>query len=94
MPLNKVSVYKALSKKSASIFYVTDETSIKQAVSEMDRQRIVSVLVKKGRSIFGIFTKCDVLTRVLSAERDLKVTQVREVMAECIQRNLVYCILV
>ena len=94
MPLNKVSVYKALSKKSASIFYVTDETSIKQAVSEIDRQRIVSVVVKKGRSICGIFTERGVLTRVLSAGRDSKVTQVREVMAECIQRNLVYCILV
>jgi len=92
MPLNKVSVSKALSEKSASIFYVTEETSIKQAVSEMNRQRIVSVVVKKGRSICGIFTERGVLTRVLSAGRDLKVTQVREVMAECIQRNLVYCI--
>ena len=92
MPLNKVSVFKALSEKSASIFYVTEETSIKQAVSEMNRQRIVSVVVKKGRSICGIFTERGVLTRVLSAGRDSKVTQVREVMAECIQRNLVYCI--
>ena len=92
MPLNKVSVSKALSEKSASIFYVTEKTSIKQAVSEMNRQRIVSVVVKKGRSICGIFTERGVLTRVLSAGRDSKVTQVREVMAECIQRNLVYCI--
>ena len=88
MPLNKVSVFKALSEKSASIFYVTDKTSIKQAVSEMNRQRIVSVVVKKGRSICGIFTERGVLTRVLSAGRDSKVTQVREVMAECIQRNV------
>ena len=71
---------------------MTEETSIKQAVSEMKRQRIVSVVVKKGRSICGIFTERGVLTRVLSAGRDSKVTQVREVMAECIQRNLVYCI--
>ena len=92
MPLNKVSVSKALSEKSASIFYVTEETSIKQAVSEMNRQRIVSVVVKKGRSICGILTELGVLTRILSAGRDLKVTHVREVMAECIQRNLVYCI--
>ena len=94
MPLNKVSVSKALSEKSASIFYVTEKTSIKQAVSEMNRQRIVSVVIKKGRSICGIFTERGVLTRVLSAGRDLKVIQVREVMTECIQRNLVYCILV
>ena len=92
MPLNKVSVSRLLSEKSASIFYVTEETSIEQAVSQMNRQRIVSVVVKKGRSICGIFTERGVLTRVLSVGRDLKVIQVREVMAECIQRNLVYCI--
>ena len=62
MPLNKVSVSKALSEK--------------------------------GRSICGILTERGVLTRVLSAGRDSKATQVREVMTECIQRNLVYCILV
>ena len=92
MPLNKVSVSKALSEKSASIFYVTEETSIEQAVSEMNRQSIVSVVVKIGRFICGIFTERGVLTRVLSVGQDLKVTQVREVMTECIQRNLVYCI--
>ena len=92
MPLNKVSVSKLLSEKSASIFYVTEETSIEQVVSEMNRQRIVSVVVKKSRSICGIFTERGVLTRVLSAGRDLKVTQLCEVMTECIQRNLVYCI--
>ena len=92
MPLNKVSVSRLLSDKSASIFYVTEETSIEQAVSEMNRQRIVSVVIKKGRSICGIFTERGVLTRVLTVGRDSKATQVREVMTECIQRNLVYCI--
>ena len=92
MPLNKTSVSKALSEKSASIFYVTEETSIEQAVSEMNQQRIVSVVVKKGRSICGIFTELGVLTRILSAGRDLKATQVREVMTGCIQRNLPYFI--
>ena len=92
MPLNKVFVSRLLSEKSASIFYVTDKTSIEQAVSEMNRQRIVSVVIKKGCSICGIFTERGVLTRVLTAGRDSKATQVREVMTECIQRNLVYCI--
>ena len=94
MPQNKVSVSRLLSEKSASIFYVSEETSIEQAISEIIRQCIVSVVIKKGRSICGIFTEHCVLTRVLSAGRDLKVTQVREVMTECIQRNLVYCILI
>ena len=73
---------------------MTDETSIKQAVSEMNRQCTVSVVVKKGRSICGIFTERGVLTRVLSAGRDFKVTQLRNIVAECIQLNLGYCILV
>jgi signal-transduction protein with cAMP-binding, CBS, and nucleotidyltransferase domain len=92
MPLNKVSVSRALSEKSASIFNVTEETSIEQAVSEMNRQRIVSVVIKKGRSICGIFTERGVLTRLLIAGQDLKATRVREVMTECIQRNLPYFI--
>ena len=67
MPLNKVSVSRLLSEKSASIFYVTEETSIEQAVSQMKRQRIVSIVIKKGRSICCIFTELGVLTRILSA---------------------------
>ena len=94
MPLNKSSLSRLLSKKSNSIFYVIEETSIGKAVSVMNRQSILSVVVKIGRFICGIFTERGVLTRVLTAGRDLKATQVREVMTECIQRNLVYCILV
>ena len=70
MPLNKVSVSRLLSEKSASIFYLTEETSIEQAVSEMNRQRTVS------------------------GGLDSKTARVSKVMTECIQRNLVYCILV
>ncbi|MCH2073602.1 MAG: hypothetical protein MK130_01885 [Puniceicoccaceae bacterium] len=82
MPQNIVSVSRLLSEKSASIFYVSEETFIEQAISEIYRQCIVSVVIKKGRSICGIFTERGVLTRVLSAGRDLKATQVREVMTE------------
>ena len=43
MPLNKVSVSRLLNEKSASIFYLTVETSIEQTVSGMNQQSIVSV---------------------------------------------------
>ena len=92
MPLNKVSVSRLLSKKSASIFYLTEETSIEQAVYEINRQCIVSVFIKKGRFICGIFTERGVLTRVLSAGRDLRATWVREVITACIQRKYPYFI--
>ena len=58
----------------------------------LNKASVSRLLSEKGRSICGILTERGVLTRVLSAGQDLKVTRVREVMAECIQRNLVYCI--
>ena len=58
----------------------------------LNKASVSRLLSEKGRSICGIFTERGVLTRVLSVGRDSKVIQVREVMAECIQRNLVYCI--
>ena len=92
MPIKKVSVSRFVSEKSASIFSLTEETFIEQAVSEMNRQRIVSVVVKKGHSICGIFIERGFLTRVIFAGRDLRVTRVREVITECIQRNYYYFI--
>jgi len=62
-----------------------EETSVDQAVAEMNRQRIGSVVVKRGDSVRGIFTERDVLMRVVSAGRDPKSTLVREVMTESYQ---------
>ena len=92
MPLNKASISRLLSEKCASIFCVTEETSIEQAVSEMNRHRKGSIVVKKGSSVCGIFTKRDVLTRVVFAGPDPKATQVRELMSESFYLNLPYYI--
>lgn len=56
------------------------------AVSEMNRQRIGSILVKKAGSVCGVFTERDVLTRIVSAERDPQSTLVGEVMTKNFQR--------
>jgi CBS domain-containing protein len=85
MPLNKVAVSILLSEKSSSVCCVTEESTVHQAVSEMNRQRIGSVVVKKGAAVRGIFTERDVLTRVVSAGREPKATLVREVMTESFQ---------
>lgn len=85
MALNKVSVSILLSEKSSSVYCVTEETTVDQAVSEMNRQRVGSILVKKGDAVRGIFTERDVLTRVVSGGRDPKTTLVREVMTESYQ---------
>ena len=67
MPINKVSVSRLLGEKTAPIFSVTEERTIEQAISEMNSQRVGSIVVKKGSSICGIFTEFDVLIRVASA---------------------------
>jgi len=85
MPLSKVSVSILLSEKSSSVFCVTEDTSIDQAVAEMNRQRVGSIVVKKNDLVTGIFTERDILTRVVSAGRDPKNTFVREVMTESYQ---------
>jgi CBS domain-containing protein len=85
MPLNKVSVSILLSEKSSSVFCVAEDMTIDYAVSEMNRQRIGSIVVKKNDQVCGIFTERDILTRVVSAGRDPKSTLVREVMTESYQ---------
>lgn len=85
MPLNKVSVSVLLSEKSSSVYCVTEETSVNHAVSEMNRQRVGSILVKRGDLVCGIFTERDVLTRVISEGRDPQKTLIRDVMTESFQ---------
>jgi CBS domain-containing protein len=48
----------------------------------MNRQRIGSIIVKEGDGVVGMFTERDVLTRVVAAGRDSKVTAVRDVMTK------------
>lgn len=85
MPLNKVPVTLLLSEKSASVYCIPEESTVEQAVSEMNRHRIGSVVIKKGDLVSGIFTERDVLTRIVSAGRDSKATSVREVMTRNFQ---------
>lgn len=80
MPLNKVCVTILLSEKSPSVYCIAIDSTVDAAVSEMNRQRVGSVLVKDSDRVVGIFTERDVLTRVVAAGRDPKATAVREVM--------------
>ncbi|MEN8663245.1 MAG: CBS domain-containing protein [Lentimonas sp.] len=80
MPLNKVSVTTILGEKSSSLYTILVDSTVENAVSEMNRQRIGSVMVKDGDVCVGIFTERDVLTRVVSADRDPKTTPLSDVM--------------
>ncbi|MFQ3224022.1 MAG: CBS domain-containing protein [Lentimonas sp.] len=80
MPLNKVSVTILLKEKSSSVYCIAADSTVDAAVSEMNRQRVGSILVQEGARVVGIFTERDVLTRVVAAGRDPTTTTVREVM--------------
>ena len=80
MPLNKVSVTILLKEKSTSVYCIAPDSTVDAAVSEMNRQRIGSIIVKDADEVVGIFTERDVLTRVVAAGRDPKASTVREVM--------------
>ena len=80
MPLNKVSVTILLKEKSTSVYCIAVDSTVDAAVSEMNRQRVGSIVVKDGDKVAGIFTERDVLTRIVAAGRDPKATAVKEVM--------------
>ena len=54
--------------------------SVADAVAEMNRHRVGSVLVLDGGRLVGIFTERDVLRRVVGATVDPKRTLVADVM--------------
>ena len=82
MPLNKVLVTILLGEKRSSVYCISVDATVDVAVSEMNRQRIGSIIVKEGDGVVGMFTERDVLTRVVAAGRDSKATAVRDVMTK------------
>ena len=73
-------VAEILAAKGGAVHRTSPETSAYDAVAEMVRQSVGSVLVTEGDAIVGIFTERDYLRRVLLEDRDPRATRVREVM--------------
>jgi CBS domain-containing protein len=69
-----------LESKTTTVFSVPVTVTVSEAVQEMNRRKIGSVLVMEGGVLVGIFTERDVLMRVVAAERDPKTTPVAHVM--------------
>ena len=69
-----------LEHKGAEVAKVASTVTVAEAVKEMNRRRIGSVLVMEGDKIAGIFTERDVLTRVVADDRDPKTTPITTVM--------------
>jgi len=69
-----------LDRKGRHVFSVNSTTTIFDAVAEMNRHRVGSVMVIDGGKLVGIFTERDVLRRVVGAGIDPKRALVAEVM--------------
>ena len=74
-----------LKHKGRIVHSVAPESTVRDAVRLMNRQRIGAVLVRDEGALVGIFTERDVLVRVVDAERDPRTTLIQEVMT----RNVV-----
>ncbi|MFP4166352.1 MAG: CBS domain-containing protein [Opitutales bacterium] len=80
MSLKQITVATLLREKSDTIFCTSEDATVAQAVEELNRHKVGSVIVKSGEKVVGVFTERDVLTRVISEARDPGTTIVREVM--------------
>ena len=69
-----------LDRKGRNVFSVSPTMTIADAVAEMNRHRVGSVLVLDAARLVGIFTERDVLRRVVGDGIDPKHTLVAEVM--------------
>jgi len=69
-----------LESKTTTVFSVPVTVTVSEAVQEMNRRKIGSVLVMESGVLVGIFTERDVLMRVVAADRDPKNTPVAHVM--------------
>jgi CBS domain-containing protein len=70
-----------LDRKGSVVYSVAPGVTIAEAVAEMNRNRIGSVLILDGDRLVGIFTERDVLRRVVGAGIDPKTVRVAEVMS-------------
>jgi CBS domain-containing protein len=74
------SISVLLEHKGSTVFTVSPNITIAEAVQEMNRHRVGSVVVMEGGELAGIFTERDVLTRVVAVDLDPKKHTVAEVM--------------
>lgn len=69
-----------LKEKGRNVFTVAPQSTVTDAVAEMNRHRVGSVMVTDGDRPVGIFTERDVLRRVVGERRDPQHTKVADVM--------------
>jgi CBS domain-containing protein len=78
--MNSTPISALLERKGSAVHSVPATVTIADAVHEMNRHRIGSVVVLSGARPAGIFTERDVLRRVVGAGLDPNVMRVADVM--------------
>jgi len=74
------SISTLLAYKGAKVFSVPSTTTVFEAVREMNRHNVSSILVMDGGRLMGLLTARDVLTRVIEPDLDVHSTPVHRVM--------------
>src|SRR4051812_19688140 len=72
LPLMNTPISAILDRKGSTVFSISPSATIAEAVAEMNRHRVGSVLVLDNGRLVGIFTERDVLRRVVGAGLDPK----------------------
>ena len=78
--MNSTPISALLERKGSVVHSVPSTVTIAQAVDEMNRHRIGSIVVLETNRPIGIFTERDVLRRVVGASIDPKIMRVADVM--------------
>ena len=66
--------------KGSGVSHVGPESTVQDAVRQMNRERVGALLVMVGDTIVGIFTERDLLSRVVAEDRSPAQTLVGDVM--------------
>ena len=69
-----------LRHKGSHVSHVAPDSTVQDAVRQMNRERVGALLVMVGDTIVGIFTERDLLSRVVAEDRSPGKTLVGDVM--------------
>lgn len=75
------SISTLLEGKGRAVCTVSSKVTVAEAVAEMNRHKIGSIVVMHDTTLAGIFTERDVLTRVVAGNLDPKTTPITTVMS-------------
>lgn len=71
-----------LERKGTALYIVDASATVAEAVAEMNRHRVGSVVIMHGDRMVGIFTERDVLRRIVGGGLDPQRTRVADVMTK------------